>query len=85
MFRLRTTVVAQCERFWENGVLAIVPFYAIRWFGSVPFCDTILRSIPFSHRFAKDKTQTLTPYKCRYTKKGDVMAVSSAQAFDLDN
>ena len=30
MFHLRTTVVARCEHFRENSVLAIVPFYAKR-------------------------------------------------------
>ena len=44
-FRLRTTVVAQCERFRENDVLAIVSFYMKRQFRSV---FTI--SIPFHDR-----------------------------------
>ena len=129
MFRLSTTVIAWCEHFWENGVLVIVPFYSKRRFHSVPFYGTVLRSVPFSHRFAyahciaKDKTQMLTPFRfmrkdgsipyrfmalfyvpfrsltvLQRTKlkrshrttivirrRGDVMAVSSAQASDPDN
>ena len=52
-FRLHTMVVARCERFRENGVLAIVTFYVKRRFRSVPFYGTVLHSVLFSHRFEK--------------------------------
>ena len=53
-FHLRTMVVARCERFRENSVFAILPFYAKRRFHSVftvsiPFHDRSLSEVLF-HR-----------------------------------